>query len=184
MFESLFKNAEEENGKAANIKEDVEWILKNTNYILLRAAWDEFLHLNRIDAKYDEDEQSQDIEGAASDCWYALKRLQSLDFDFSKFDIFDLHLLKALKEGYLIYDEILHILSDHHNDTREAKYLFMSHPEIHKYLPREFDNPKQALEVLAESARLFRWELEQFSKKYSAKIDAATRVIAANYLKK
>ena len=183
MFESLFDKAEEVHGKPTTVIEDVSWILNNTNFVLLRAAWDEFLHILRTDSKYDEDEESDDLEGIATDCWYALKKLQEKHGDLTQFDIFELHLLKALKDGYNVYDEILHVLIDHHNDTGEAKYLFQSHPEIHLYIPKEFDNPKQVMEVLAETARIFRWELEQFSTKHSDKIDTAVKIIIGEYAK-
>lgn len=182
MFESLFKNAEEKPDKPTSVKEDVAWILKNTNFILLRAAWDEFMHLLRIDSKYDENEEKDDLEGIATDCWYALKKLEDYEGDFTKFTVFELHLLKALQDGYNVYDEILHVLIDHHNDTREAKYLFQSHPEIHKHVPKEYDNPKHILEVLLETARLFRWELEQFSNKHNDKIDKSIVAIVEKYV--
>jgi hypothetical protein len=184
MFDSLFKNAEEDTGKPTSVLSDVEWILDNTNYILLRAAWDEFLHILATDkGRYDEDLSHDNLEGIAMDSWYGLKKLKDFGGDFTQFNVFELHYLERLQGGFIVYDEIMHVLSDHHNDEKEANYFFQSHPEIHKHVPKEFDNPKQILEVLLETARVYRWELEQFSKKHSEKIDKSIKIILEEHLK-
>lgn len=177
MFDSLFKNVEETPDKPTGILEDVQWILAHTHYGLLSTAWDECLHILRIDPRYDEDDSSRNLYGRMSYPWYALKKLEDFKGDFTQFPLRKIHLLYALIDGYEIYDEALHVLIDHHNDEREAKLLFATHPKLHQWLPQQYDNARQVLEVLAETVRMFRWELERFSEKHSEMVDAAIKDI-------
>lgn len=173
MFESLFKNAEETPDQPPSVKEDVDWIISHTQYGLLSTAWDECLHILRIDPRYDEDDTSRNLYGRMSYPWYALKKLQGFGGDFTQFPLRKIHLLHALKDGYEVYDEVMHVLIDHHNDEREAKLLFATHPRLHELLPQQYDNATQVIEVLTEIVRVFRWECERFAAKHRNAIDAA-----------
>lgn len=159
------------------LAQDASTIINETNFVLLRAAWDEFLHILRADDTYDEDEQHSNLLGLAKHTWYGLQKIQKYNGDLLRFGIFELHLLKALISGYLRYDEILHVLIDHHDDEKEGEYIFTAYPKLHNVLPHEFDNPGQVIEVLVETTRQYQWHLEEFSKNHQEDLENGIKLI-------
>ena len=100
-------------------------------------------------------------------------KLQEYEGDFNKFTKDDLELLSSLKDGFIAYDDIIHILIDHHDDEEAGHHIFEAHPELHDYMPKEYDNDEHVLEVLLEVVRDYQWQLEHFSTKHAKMIDAA-----------
>ncbi len=100
--------------------------------------------------------------------------------DFKSFSGDEQNLLRALKKGFFIYADILHTLIDHHDDKQAAKDVYHKYPEIHDFIPDEYDNPEHLIEVLLEVAKDYQWQLERFAEKHMKAINSALKKNAKN----
>jgi hypothetical protein len=153
------------------IVEKAMTILEATRFPLLKAAWEEYARIKEAAEEEGADQYLTTPE------WFGLKRLIAYEGHFERFTLYELPLLKSLLDDYLRYDDMMHVLMDHHNDEKEAQHLFTAHPELHKHLPAQFDNTRQVIEVLVEVTHQFRWDIEHFSLEYKADIEEALKRI-------
>lgn len=168
IFNKLFgMNENFEPGSKTSIIDDSIAIRKSVDYPLILAAWDEYVEIKRRDPDYKYGDSTR------TPVWEALKKVEEYKGNLKKFKSEEWHLLRAMKKGFFIYADVLHVLIDHHDDVDAAKSLFDRRPEIHKYLPQEYDNPHNVIEVLIEVVRDYQWQLEQFSSKHMAQIEKA-----------
>lgn len=79
--------------------------------------------------------------------------------------------LSLIKDGSVYYDDMIRVLVEHHDDVKEANYLFEAHPELHNFIPKQYDNPRQVIEVLIEYIRDYQWKLEAFLKEFFGEVD-------------
>ena len=134
-------------------------IVENNSHALLKVAWDEYLHIKKMDEAYDDDVQMRQI----TPMWFALKRIVELRGKLENLEPEDKLLFKHLKNGHLIYNEILHALIDHHNNEAEGARLLESHPELYDHLPEHLGSSEQVMNVMVEVIRQYKVDLEQFS---------------------
>ncbi|MDX1950230.1 MAG: hypothetical protein SFT90_07020 [Rickettsiales bacterium] len=80
--------------------------------------------------------------------------------------------LPLMQEGAIYYDDLVRVLVEHHDDISEANHLFEIHPELHNYIPKQYDNSRQVIEVLIEYIRNYQWLLERFVNKYFSESEA------------
>lgn len=151
--------------------QDVQTVIERTRYPLLRAAWGEYRRIKRMSDTYDNLDQGENLYTTPE--WFGLHKLIAYGGDFNKFDLYELYILRSLKTGYTMYDETMHVLMDHHDDEKEAQYLFAAHPSLSKHVPPEFNNSRQVIKVLVEVTNQYRHDMEDFSGLYAEKIDEA-----------
>ncbi len=170
MFNKLFgTNTNFDSESTTNAKDDAESIQNTSDYFVLRSAWDEYVTIKSKDEDY--------LYGDATPtpAWQALDKVQEYEGDFMKFTGEEQHLLRALKKGFLIYADVLHVLIDHHGDEDAASDLFRKYPELHDHIPPEYDNTKYLIEVLIEIVKDYQWQLEHFSIKHINAINEALK---------
>jgi len=168
MFNKLFgTNTNFDPDSTTNAIEDSISIRKTIDFPLLQAAWDEYIEIKKQDPDF--------LYGDTKDMpiWSALEKLEEYRGDFFAFSGEEQYMLRALKKGFLIYADVIHTLIDHHDDIEAAEHVFNKHPQIHDYLPEEYDNAEHVIEVLLEVAKDYQWQLEHFSDKHQEDIDAA-----------
>ncbi len=155
-------------GKAVvSAAEEARAIRENTDILILDAAWEEYVTIKRQEPDFEE----SDI--AAAPTWEALTKTVERGGNFMHFTPAERPLLEALRKGFLVYNDVLHVLIDHHQDAEAAADLYNKYPELHQHLPQEYDSPEHIIEVLVEAVREYHWQLEHFSMVYGAAIDAA-----------
>lgn len=168
---NIFQAKEEtEEEKASHPVEDAKEILESVNATVLKTAREAYLDIKKSDPAYDPDYEK--AYNTALPTWRALEDVVKYG-DFKSFPKEELTSLKALKRGYMLYYDIIHLLIDHHNDVEEAKKLFEEYPDLHAALPEEYDNPQHMIEVLLETVRDYQWQLEHFCTKYRRPIREA-----------
>ncbi len=161
MFNKLFgQNTNFDTESKTSIVEDSIAIRQTVDYIILRAAWDEYVTIKKHDEDY--------IYGDATPtpAWEALKKVEEYGGDLSQFGDEEQHLLRALRKGFLIYADVLHVLIDHHDDKEVAEDLFDKYPQLHDAVPQKYDNLEHIIDVVIEIVRDYQWQLEQFSTKH------------------
>ena len=167
MFNKLFgtNNKNFDVDSTTNAVEDSQSIRQTIDYYILRAAWDEYVAIKKQDPDY--------LYGdtTPTPAWRALEKVEEYDGDFSQFTDEEQHLLRALRKGFHIYADVLHVLIDHHSDTEAAKELYEMHPQIHEHLPPEYNTPERMIEVLIEVVKDYQWQLEHFAMKHGDAID-------------
>jgi hypothetical protein len=178
MFNKLFgKNTNFEEGSHTNIIEDSISIRNSIDYVILRAGWDEYVTIKSQDPEY------QYAESTNTPAWKALEKVLDYGGDLSQFGEDEQHLLRALRKGFFIYADVLHVMIDHHDDVDAANDMFKKHPDLHAALPSEYDNPEHAIEVIIEVIRDYQWQLEHFSIKHEeVLLDNITRKDDASLL--
>jgi hypothetical protein len=157
------------------LKAAAEAILGMFDWRLIEASWMEYLQIKRHDAGFNGQERSKYATTTPS--WFALQKIVAAEGKLSDISLFDIHLLNSLKEGHLLYDDIMHVLMDHHEDAVEGHRIFDAYPELHEAMPKEFDNDVQVTTVLVEIVNQYRWELENFSNKFKNVLDEGIAAI-------
>lgn len=170
MFNKLFGTNEnfDTESKTGPVEDSIS-IRQTIDYIILRAAWDQYVEIKSQDPDY------KYGDATPTPAWEALKKVEEYKGNFKKFTDAEQHLLRALKKGFLIYADVLHVLIDNHNDTEAGKNILEKYPDLLKSVPEEYANPEHILEVMIEVIRDYQWQLEQFSDKHIKKIDGALR---------
>lgn len=170
MFNTKFgTNTNFDTGSKTTPVEDAHSIMETIDYPILRAAWDEYITIQS------EDPDFLYADATATPTWKALEKVIEYAGDFKKFTGEEQHLLRALKKGYVIYADILHVLIDHHDDEDAAKDVYHKYPEIHEFVPEEYDNPEHLIEVLLEVVKDYQWQLEHFAEKHIRPINVALK---------
>lgn len=167
MFGFLKKG--KSSGKALS---DAKKIIKSVNKEALESAWDVYVHIKKEHPEqYDDfDQQTYEI---LTHTWEGLNKLIKYKGDFTKFTDEEEHFLTELRDGHLAYADVIHVLIDHHDDKKEAEYLFEKHPKLHKVIPKEYDNARQVIEVLLEIVKDYQWQLEHFAMEHYGEIEDA-----------
>lgn len=158
-------NFDDESNTSA--KEDSIAIRKSIPYIIIQSAWYEYTRIKMDDDAYDHEYEME------TPVWKALEKIEEYNSNFSEFTEDEKPLLKALKSGFLIYSDVLHILIDHHDDEDAANDLYEKYPALHDAIPAKYDNPKHVIEVLVEYIKDYQWQLEHFLEKHCEAIDFA-----------
>lgn len=159
-------SATEESAPAGNPLSDAVAIRASVDYTILRAAWDEYVTLKKEDPDY------QYGDTTPTPCWKALEKLSSYGGSFMRFGPGEANLLQALRTGFMIYDDVMHVLIDHHDDARALADLAAKYPDLMNHMPPG-TAPNQIIDVMIEVVRDYQWQLEHFGMEYGAEIDAA-----------
>ncbi len=170
MFNFFKKNKDHKKNKSA--LEDAKKIVKSISKESLQASWTIYHHVKKEHTEqYDEfDQETYDI---MTRTWGGLHKLIEFKGDFTKFSEEDKHFLFEIRDGHVAYSDVLHVLIDHHDDKLEADYVFKKHPDLHKIIPREYDNTRQVIEFLIEIVKDYQWQLEHFAMAYYGEIEDA-----------
>ncbi len=168
VFNKLFgTNTNFDPDSNTNAKEDAQSIQETIDFIFIRAAWDEYTALKRRDPSYDPEFVMR------NPAWTALSRVIEYNGNFNKFTQEEKPLLMALKKGFVLYADVLHVLIDHHDDKNAGHELFEKYPDLHQVMPEEYDDDLHVIEVVVEVVKDYQWQLEHFALKHEDAIDAA-----------
>ncbi|HCR86044.1 MAG TPA: hypothetical protein DIV86_05135 [Alphaproteobacteria bacterium] len=149
---------------------DAKNIISSINEEAIRSAWDIYVRIKKNNhEKYGSYDET--IFNQLKNSYEALKKVLEKDGDFQKFTDKEKHFLLALRDGHLVYSDIIHVLIDNHDNEKEAEYLYEQHPRLHKIIPKQYDNSRQVIEVLLEYVKQFQWHLEQYSMTHYGKIE-------------
>lgn len=168
VFNRLFgTNRNFDADSKTNAKEDALSIQETIDFIFIRAAWDEYTLLKRRDPAYDPEFVMR------NPAWTALSKVIDYNGDFKKFTRDEKPLLMAIKMGYVLYADVLHVLIDHHDDARAGHELFDKYPDLHSVMPEQYDNDTHVIEVVIEVVKDYQWQLEHFAMKHESALDNA-----------
>jgi len=171
MFNNLFgTNTNFDPGSTTSALEDAIDIRKTIDYIILKAAWEEYTLIKERDPAYDPEYP------APTPCWKALEKLEEYAGDFSRFLPEEQFLIHALINGFLLYSDVLHVLIDHHDDAESAHEMFDKYPQLHHYIPKEYDDDTHLNEVIIAIVKDYQWQLEHFADKHSAAMHDALHI--------
>jgi hypothetical protein len=160
-------------GKKLKILKDAKEVLSDNPREYLESAFDSYKHIKEIHSEQYDEFDNETYEMIVKS-YEAITKLIKLKGDFKKLlENKDESYLHAILKGHLYLSDAIHVLIDHHDDKEEADFIFNKHPELHKKLPKQYDNNRQVLEVLLESIKDFQWQLEHFSMKYYGEIKGA-----------
>lgn len=148
--------------------EDAKSITESVDYEIISAAWELYAAIKQQGEEYDADY-------IRTPAWKALNKLIEFEGDFNHFQPTkeDIILLRALRGGFLVYDDVLHVLIDHHNDTALAEVVFEKHPDLHEHLPKEYNTKQELIHVMIEVVKDYQWQLEHFYNKHKGAIEMA-----------
>lgn len=150
---------------------DAKKIVDSVNDEVLYSCWDIYSHIKKNHPEQ-YGEYDEKIFKKLTLSWEALRKLIENDGNFKSLKKDKLYLY-ALRDGHLVYHDLIHVLIDHHDDKEEAEYLFKQHPRLHDAIPKEYDNVDQVIEVLLEYAKDYQWRLEHFAMQYNGEIEKA-----------
>lgn len=156
------------NNKNKKIKTAAEAILNSINSEIVDAALEAYQHIKTTSDEYDHDYEPSLKQ--AQDARVALNKLVSLNGDIKKFKKENPDLIQVLNDGHLAFNDVIHVLIDHHNDTKEAHDLYEHHPKLHQLIPKQYDDEQHVIEVLVEMVRDYQWQLEHFAIDFEAEL--------------
>lgn len=170
MFNKKFgTNTNFDADSTTGIVEDATSIMETIDYPVLKAAWEEYITIKARDPEF------LYADATVTPTWSALECVVKYDGDLKKFTGEEQHLLRALKKGFYIYADILHTLIDHHDDQEAARDVYAKYPDIYKYIPEEYNNPEQLIQVILEIVKDYQWQLERFAQKHEKAMKVALK---------
>jgi len=152
-----------------NIVDDSKAIRSSVPRVVVQSAWHAYIKIKKTDDAYDSEYSHN------TPVWKGLEKVEEYKGNLERFKPEEVELLKALKDGFILYSDVMHILIDHHDDEAAAANIMQTFPDIKEYIPEEFNNVRQLIEVVIEVIRDYQWQIEQFSNKHGAKLDAAIK---------
>lgn len=168
VFNKLFgTNTNFDPGSKSDMVEDAKSIQSTVDFIFIQAAWDEYTALKQRDPNYDPEYVMR------NPAWSALSKIIEYRGDASKFLPEEKKLLMALKQGFVLYADVLHVLIDHHADPVAGHETFEHYPNLHEHMPEGYDDDAHVLEVVIEVVKDYQWQLEHFAEKHAKWLDDA-----------
>lgn len=147
----------------SNPAKDAKKIQETIDYRILKAAWDSFAQIQI--------NNSTRLFKVPTPAWFALFSIKNYNGDFNKFEIDELHLLKAITTVHIVYDEIIKALESHTGDEALARYILNTHPNLQQALPREYDNVEKVGSYIVQVIKQYEEMLSKFYVKHKVKID-------------
>ena len=171
MF-GFFKKKVTDPNSIESILMDAKAIKKSINFEVLDSAWDIYEHI-KINHPEQYDGFDEHILITMKNTWEGISQLIENNGDFSKLKNENNKILLDIRDGHLAYSDLIHVLIDHHDDKREAEYIFEKHPKLHKAIPKQYDNARQVIEVIIEIVKDYQWQIEHFAMNHYGAIEDA-----------
>ncbi len=156
------------------ILQDAEEILQSISDVVFDSSLDIYRHIYTLPSAdatgYEEDNITR-----MKNVRQCIKLIVKYEGKISNFSDEEKEIyLNLMPEGAVYYDDLVRVLVEHHDDVAEANHLFEIHPELHNFIPKQYDNSRQVIEVLIEYIRNYQWLLEKFINNYFINYDEYT----------
>ncbi len=146
-----------------NPSKDAKKIHDAIDYRVLKAAWNSYAQINISSLTR--------THKVATPAWFALFSIQNYEGNFNKFSVEELHLLQAIKNVHLAYDEIIKALEAHSGDEDLARHILNTHPNLRHAIPPQYDNVAKINGYIVTVIKQYEKLLAEFYKKYQKQID-------------